>query len=102
MFKTSLDWKIVKKLIEAGGLGPRVYIRFPRNRFYWRECEMLLSQYRQVVLQRSNRNDPPIAMQWMPSGGVFFDHDILSRESYERAERIWNEYWDSVRQQKGE
>ena len=95
MFETSLDWKIGKKLIEAGGLGSRVYIHLPRNhgrtqllRMYY---EQLLNQGRQVIIMQPNRK--PVGLQAVSYADIIVDHDILSPESYARAERIWKEYW---------
>lgn len=104
MFETSLDWKIGKKLLDAGGLGGRVYIHLPRH--HGRQqllddyCKYLLNQGRQVVVMHSKKPEG-YQLQSMAYKYAFIDKDILSPESYARAERIWNEYWKSVRQQKG-
>lgn len=96
MFNTSLDWKIGKKIIEAGGLGPRVYICFPRHcgrqRLMDDYCTTLLNQGRQVVIMSSKKLEG-YQLQGMAYKYAFIDKDSLSLESYARAERIWNEYW---------
>lgn len=68
---TSYDWKIHKKLIDAGGLGPVVYVIPARGSGKIdTEREMiaeLLASGRTVVIR---------------------DRDMLTPERYERAERI--------------
>ena len=96
MFEAPLDWKISKKLIDAGGLGPRVYITIPRynGRTYATQkyCEYLLSQGRQVIFTQPNPRG--VQLQGRTLRDVIIDKDILPPpESYARAERIWNEYW---------
>ena len=95
MFEPSLDWKIGKKLIEAGGKGARVYITFPRHhgRTYLlrKYCEQLLSQGRQVIFMQPNPHG--VQLNGRTLRDVIIDEDILSPRSYARAERIWNEYW---------
>lgn len=94
----SYNWKIHKKLLDAGGLGPVVYIlparggsKLSAERERYLE---LLEGGRTVVYGRpDNRKKLVGARQpW-----ILEDRDILTPEAYERAERIWNEYWKGVR-----
>lgn len=96
MIKTSLDWRISKKLLDSGGLGPRVYIHLPRHmgrqHLLDEYCKYLLNQGRQVVIMRPQKPEG-YQLQGIGLYNAFIDKDILSPESYARAERIWNEYW---------
>lgn len=52
----SIDWKIQKKLLDAGGLGPVVYILRPRanncmSRALMRELELLMSGRTVIYVQ---------------------------------------------------
>lgn len=89
---TSIDWKIHKKLLDAGGLGPVVYIwpaRASGKLSAEREkIERLLKEGRTVVCGRPGKPTRGITFT-----GVLLDFDILTPERYERAERIWNEFW---------
>ena len=79
---TSLDWKIQKRLLDAGGLGPIIYILPARgNGKLARDRERiseLLSSGRTVVYGRPKRS-------------IFVDKDILTPERYEQTDRILNE-----------
>lgn len=94
MFIPSNDWKIQKKLLEAGGLGPVVYIwkgRASCKRTLEREdVKELLAGGRTVVYGRPERYKKLLGSRkpW-----ILPDRDILTPERYERAERIWNEFW---------
>jgi hypothetical protein len=72
---TSIFWKIEKKLLEAGGLGPVVYIipaRGSGKLSAERErVEKFLAKGRKVVYGRP-------------------DYDMLTPKQYERADRILN------------
>lgn len=96
MIETSLDWKIAQKLIEGGGLGPRVYVHLPRNhgrqQLLDEYCKYLLAQGRQVVIMPSKKPEG-YQLQGLAYQYLFIDKDILTPESYARAERIWKEYW---------
>ena len=96
MIETPLDWKIGKKLLDAGGLGPRVYIHLPRHmgrqHLLNEYCKYLLNQGRQVVIMRPQKPEG-YQLQGMAYKYAFIDKDILSPESYARAERIWNAWW---------
>ena len=71
----NVDWKIEKRLLEAGGLGPVVYVVPARGGGkLLTELERInkfLSEGRKVVYGRS-------------------DYDMLTPEQYERADRILN------------
>lgn len=102
MFEPSLDWKIGKKLIEAGGLGPRVYIWTPRAASRTVSYEQYLNYLfdrRQVVIMPANK-PKGVQLQGIGLYNAIIDKDTLTPESYARAERIWKEYWNSVRQLK--
>jgi NDP-sugar pyrophosphorylase family protein len=87
------DWKIHKKLLDAGGLGSVVYILPARcNNKLALEQEIvnkLLSEGRTVVYGRPKQRQ----LRGTSFAGICVDIDILTPEAYERAERIWNEYW---------
>lgn len=95
------DWKIHKKLVDAGGLGPVVYILPPRaNRNlvaeHARYLELLAGGRTVVYVRPSDQKRlQGSRKQWM-----LRDYDVLTPEAYERAEQIWNEFWKNER--KGE
>ena len=95
------DWEIHKKLLDGGGLGPVVYIYLPRtNRNLSLEHQRyleLIAGGREVVYVRPGdyKKLQGSRKQWL-----ILDRDILTPERYERAERIWNEFWKGKR--KGE
>jgi hypothetical protein len=87
------DWKIHKKLIDAGGLGPVVYILpargsgkplTERERVY-----ELLASGRKVVYVRPKESKQTCGgrQSWLLP-----DKDILTPERYERAEKLLNEF----------
>lgn len=81
----NINWKIHKRLLDAGGLGPVVYILPARGgsklSMERERCLQLLAEGRMVVYVRPNPRPK----------SIFIDRDILTPERYERAERIWNE-----------
>lgn len=85
----TIDWKIHKKLLDAGGLGPVVYIM--PNRFNgctfraWKQIIEHEAKGRTVLYARPTKRKR--------YSEPFIDYDILTLEQCERAERIWNEYW---------
>ena len=83
------DWKIHKRLLDAGGLGPVVYIWLPRT-----NRNLSLEYQRYLELQSAGRT----VVYVRP--GDHKNRDILTPGRYERAERIWNEFWKDKR--KGE
>lgn len=95
------DWKTHKRLLEAGGLGPVVYIYLPRtNRnlsLERRRYLELLAGGRTVVYVRPGDYKK---LQGSRKPWLLEDRDILTPERYERAERVWNEFWKGKR--KGE
>lgn len=98
MFIPSNDWKIQKKLLEAGGLGPVVYI-WPgracgKTMIQAEYINELLKSWRTVVYGR-----PVDHKKQLGSRKPWFlpDRDILTPEQYERAERLWNEFWKGER-----
>ena len=97
MIESTVTWNIIKKLLDAGGLGPRVYIHFPRwngkTMLQYEYYKQLMNQGRQAVIMRPNRR--PIGLQNTAFSGVVIDRDVLEPMAYIRAERIWNEYWKS-------
>lgn len=88
---TSSDWKIHKKLLDAGGLGSVVYILPARaNGKMAAEREMvdeLLASGRKVVYVRPEKKP----VRGITLAGVLLDDGILSWERYERADRILQE-----------
>lgn len=95
MFESSLDWKIAQKLIEGGGLGPRVYIWTPRANGRTVTFEQYMKHIydrRQVVMMPAKKPEG-VQLHGATLRSVVIDRDILSPESYARAERIWSEYW---------
>lgn len=99
----SHDWKIQKKLLDAGGLGPVVYILPARGGSKFsveREKYLqLLASGRQVVyvLPEKHSNLAGSRKPWLLE-----DRDILTPERYELADRFWNEYWNWRKEQKNE
>jgi hypothetical protein len=93
-----VDWKIHKKLLDAGGLGPVVYIIPGRAngtsfRAYKQYLE-LISAGRTVVYVSPEKHKRLVGGR---SKWVLVDRDVLTPEGYERAERIWNAYWENMR-----
>lgn len=86
------DWKIHKRLLDAGGLGSSVYIMPARGQGkMWAQLELyakLLSEGRTVFCGRPNEPRRGFAY----AGGII-DYDILTPAALERADRIWREYW---------
>ena len=97
----SYNWKTHKKLLDAGGLGPVVYILPARGGSKpYAEPErylQLLAGGRTVVYVRPDKRKKFVGARqpW-----ILEDRDILTPEAYERAERIWNEYWKGVRDER--
>lgn len=90
---TSRDWKIHKKLLDAGGLGPIVYIipargssKFETER---RRVEELIASGRKVVYVRP---DDRKRLQGGRQPWSIVDKDILTPERYERAEKLLTEF----------
>lgn len=87
------DWKIAKKLLDAGGLGSVVYIMPARGQGkMWAQLDLyakLLSEGRTVVYGRPN--EPRRCISYIDS---MLDYDILTPEALERADRIWRAYWE--------
>ena len=93
-----LDWTIHKKLLDAGGLGPVVYILIPRtNRNLAAEHARYLELLAAGRTVRYIRPGDPKRLQGSRKQWLLRDRDILSPEAYERAERIWNEVWKNER-----
>ena len=94
MFIPSNDWKIQKKLLDMGGLGPVVYICKARasckQALEREDVKELLAGGRTVVYVRPEKHTklPGSRKPW-----IVLDRDILTPEQYERADRIWNEFW---------
>lgn len=87
------DWKIHKKLMDGGGLGPVVYV-IParcdnRSSLVLEHVEELLASGRTVVYGRPGKSE---RLQGSRSKLNLRDRDILTLEQYERAERILKEY----------
>ena len=91
---TTHDWKIQKRLFDAGGLGSVVYIlparggsklSAERERYL-----QLLAGGRTVVYVRSNKRARLLGAKqpWFLQ-----DRDMLTPEQYERADKIWNNFW---------
>ena len=95
---TSLDWKIQKKLLDGGGTGGAVYILAARaNNKLSREREMiekLRAEGRTVVYVRPQ---DPKKLLGSRKPWPILDRDILTPEQYERADRMWKEYWKEKR-----
>lgn len=91
------NWKIHKRLLDAGGLGPVVYIypaRANGKLLLQRKIEAeLLASGRTVIYVKPDKRP----VRGVTLAGVFVDRDILTPERYERAERIWNEFWKNKR-----
>lgn len=100
MNRLSIDWKIQKRLLDAGGLGPVVYILRPRtnscmSRARMRELELRVRGRTVIYVQpQEPKNLLGSRKPW-----VVRDRDILTPEGYERAERIWNEFWKERKSQ---
>jgi len=94
------DWKIHKKLLDAGGIGPIVYIWPARanNKWYMEQklVEKFLAEGRTVVYGRPQPNRRKLLGTSLYS--LIVDRDMLTPEQYERADRIWNEYWKNKRE----
>ena len=94
---STIDWKIHKKLGEAGGIGPIIYILQARGNgklHKQRELEdKFLASGRKVVYVQPDKN----RQRGFTLAGAIIDLDILTPERCERAERIWNEYWKERR-----
>lgn len=92
------NWKLHKKLIDAGGLGPAVYICSARANGKLATQRMIESELRAsgrtVVYVRPQE---PKKLLGARKSWVVMDRDVLTPEHYERAERIWNEYWKGER-----
>ena len=86
------DWKIHKRLLDAGGLGSTVCIMPARGQGkMWAQLELyakLLSEGRTVICGRPDKKRR--AVSWTD---CVIDYDILTPEALERADRIWREYW---------
>jgi hypothetical protein len=97
---TSLDWKIQKRLLDAGGLGPIIYILPARsNGKLARDQERiseLLSSGRTVVYGRPEKHENLLGSR---KSWSLKDRDILTPERYELADRFWNEYWNWRKEQ---
>ena len=87
------DWKIHKKLLEAGGKGSVIYYIPARGGGKMDDISRLLAEDRTVVYVRPRENRTIVFDSWN-------DLDILTPERYERAERILNEYWKGKRDEK--
>lgn len=87
---SSNDWRIHKRLVEAGGISERIYIYNARGgcKFigYQELLVDLLSTGRKVVYVR--RDD---IMRDNGYRDTIMDEDILTLERYERADRLINE-----------
>lgn len=87
----TIDWKIHKKLLDVGGVGPVVYYIPARGVTRLSDSYVILnliSGGRTVVYGRPGNRRQAISL----ADGII-DYDILTPERYERAERIWNEFW---------
>lgn len=86
------DWKIHKRLLDAGGLGSTVCIMPARGQGkMWAQLELyqkLTSEGRTVIYGRPDKNRQ--AAFWTD---CIIDYDILTPAALERADRIWREYW---------
>ena len=87
------DWKIAKKLLDAGGLGSVVYIMPARGQCkMWAQLDLyakLLAEGRTVVYVQPN--EPRRGFTY---AGWIIDYDILTPDALERADRIWRAYWE--------
>lgn len=90
-----LDWKLHKKLLDAGGLGPMVYYIPARG------MSRLSDAYRILELCASGRTvvygRPGGKRTMMSPGEGIMDYDMLTPERYERADKILNEFWRGKR-----
>lgn len=92
-----LDWKIQKRLLDVGGLGPVVYYIPARG------VSRLSDVYRILELRASGRTVVYVRPQdskkllGARQPWVMRDRDVLTPERYERADRIFNEYWRGKR-----
>lgn len=86
------DWKIHKKLLDGGGLGPKVYICSARANgklATQREIESRLrAEGRTVVYVRPDKKP----VRGTTLAGVLIDEDVLTPERWERAEGILNKF----------
>jgi hypothetical protein len=86
------DWKIHKRLLDAGGLGSSVYIMPARGQGkLYAQLELyakLLAEGRTVIYRLPDKLHRPACVV-----GDILDYDILTPAALERADRIWREYW---------
>lgn len=89
----SCDWQIHKKLLDAGGLGPVVYIYPARGSCKLeterREVERLLVSGRQVVYVRP---EDPKSLLGSRNPWTLRDKDILAPNQLERANEILKKF----------
>lgn len=94
----NLGWKTHKKLLEAAEKGRSIYICSARGQNKTeterRLIEELLTGGRTVVYVRPGDHKK---LQGSRKPWLLRDRDILTPERYERAERIWNEFWKEKR-----
>jgi hypothetical protein len=85
------NWKIHKRLLDAGGLGPVVYHIPPRNGFLYDDIftiERLVSTGRTVVYGRPGGKRSIFSPDYRENAFAEFTWD-----RYKRAEMIFHEFW---------